>query len=90
VVWDCANELFVARESAPANPNTATNFIRAVMIVSPVSTLALLLTCDQIRVDVEKSYAHGFHECVFDGEQLLWASNADWSLMRRLETRQQQ
>jgi hypothetical protein len=59
------------------------------MIVSPVSTLALLPTCDQIRVDVEKSYAHGFHECVFDGEQLLWASNADWSLMRRLETRQQ-
>jgi hypothetical protein len=37
VEWDCANEPVAARESAPAKPSTAMNFIKAVMIVSPVS-----------------------------------------------------
>jgi hypothetical protein len=33
----CANELVPARENAPANPSTTKYFIKAVMIVSPVS-----------------------------------------------------
>jgi hypothetical protein len=37
VEWDCANELVAARESAPVNPSTAMNFIKAVIMVSPVS-----------------------------------------------------
>jgi hypothetical protein len=42
----CANELVAARESAPANPSTTKYFIKAVMIVSPVSRRAFLLACD--------------------------------------------
>jgi hypothetical protein len=42
----CANELVAARESAPANPSAAMKFIKAAMIISPVSRRTLLLTCD--------------------------------------------